>query len=97
MSSADRMAKRPDGVVLVAASFIVAAVAWILAVAFARSHRSVSPDRITIDLRQEPSQGRPFSSTMVPRMSRYESRSANLPHLGDDATSVLRSLESLRP
>ncbi len=63
---------------------------------FARSRRSVSPHGITIDLRQEPSQSTLFSSTMVPGMSLYESRSANLPHLGDDAASVLRSLEPLR-
>jgi hypothetical protein len=65
--------------------------------AFARPQRSVSAHGITIDLREEPSFGRPFSTSRVARMSWYKSRSAKLPHLGDDASLVLRSLESLRP
>jgi hypothetical protein len=65
--------------------------------AFGRLQRAVSTRRVTIDLREQPRQSRPFSTTTVPRISRYKSRSANLPHMGEDATSVLRSLESLRP
>ena len=64
---------------------------------FGRLQRAVSIRRVTIDLREYPGPSRPFSTTTVPRISRYKSRSANLPHMGEDATSVLRSLESLRP
>jgi hypothetical protein len=64
---------------------------------FGRLHQAVSTRRITIDLREQPRPSRPFSTTTIPRISRYRSRSANLPHMGEDATSVLRSLESLRP
>ncbi len=53
-------------------------------------------DLIAVDLRDDPSD-REFETVLrEPRASRYKSRSANLPHLGDDAGSVIGGLESLR-
>ena len=65
--------------------------------AFTPSQRFVLAPRVRIDLREEPSRRKPFSTSRVARMSRYKSRSAKLPHLGEDAKLVLPSLESLRP
>ncbi len=53
-------------------------------------------ERISIDLREELPERDLEPVTREPRASRYQSRSANLPHIGDDAGSVNRSLESLR-
>ncbi|MGB9357857.1 MAG: hypothetical protein WCC01_04795 [Acidimicrobiia bacterium] len=53
-------------------------------------------ERVSIDLRDEPSLREVQPAEREPRASRYQSRSANLPHLGDDAGSVIGSLEGLR-
>ncbi len=58
-------------------------------------------EQITVDLREEPIQedfewDEPITTERSSRTSRYKSRSANLPHLGDDAASVIGSLGSLR-
>ena len=53
-------------------------------------------ERVSIDLRDEPSTRELQPAEREPRASRYKSRSANLPHLGDDAGLVIGSLESLR-
>jgi len=53
-------------------------------------------EQVSIDLRDEPSTRELQPAEREPRASRYKSRSANLPHLGDDAGSVIGSLESLR-
>ena len=66
-------------------------------VAFTPSQRFVLAPRVRIDLRDEPSHVKPFSTSSVARMSRYRSRSARLPHLGEEAKLVLPSFESLRP
>ena len=54
------------------------------------------PERVSIDLRDEPPARELQPADREPRASRYKSRSANLPHLGDDAGSVIGSLEHLR-
>ena len=64
-------------------------------------HRlSVSEDpEITVDLTDEATTGRrrPSSFYMdLDRPSRYQTRSAHLPHLGDDADGVQSSVQSLR-
>ena len=53
-------------------------------------------DLISVDLRDHPEDREHESVQREPRASRYKSRSANLPHLGDDAGSVIGGLESLR-
>lgn len=53
-------------------------------------------EQVSIDLREEPSVRELQPAEREPRASRYKSRSANLPHLGDDASSVIGSLEHLR-
>lgn len=53
-------------------------------------------EEITVDLRQEPVRDEEIPAARSSRTSRYKSRSANLPHLGDDAASVIGSLEGLR-
>ena len=51
---------------------------------------------IAVDLRDDPADRELEPVVREPRASRYKSRSANLPHLGDDAGSVIGGLESLR-
>ena len=51
---------------------------------------------IAVDLRDDPEDRELEPVVREPRASRYKSRSANLPHLGDDASSVIGGLESLR-
>jgi cell division septum initiation protein DivIVA len=51
---------------------------------------------IAVDLRDDPADRELEPLVREPRASRYKSRSANLPHLGDDASSVIGGLESLR-
>lgn len=53
-------------------------------------------ERISIDLREEASEPEFEPVARLPRPSRYQARSANLPSLGDDAASVIGSLEHLR-
>jgi len=53
-------------------------------------------DLIAVDLRDDPEDRELEPVVREPRASRYKSRSANLPHLGDDAGSVIGGLESLR-
>lgn len=53
-------------------------------------------DLISVDLRDAGEDRDLESIRREPRASRYKSRSANLPHLGDDAGSVIGGLESLR-
>ena len=58
-------------------------------------------EKLTVDLREEPAwedseRDEPITTTRASRTSRYKSRSANLPHLGDDAASVIGSLGNLR-
>ncbi len=58
-------------------------------------------EQITIDLREEPVSeepewDEPITTERSSRSSRYKSRSANLPHLGDNASSVIGSLGNLR-
>ena len=53
-------------------------------------------EQISIDLRDESLERELEPVAREPRASRYQSRSANLPHIGDGAGSVNRSLESLR-
>jgi DivIVA domain-containing protein len=53
-------------------------------------------EQITVDLREEPAWEDSAPAARGSRTSRYKSRSANLPHLGDDAASVIGSLGSLR-
>jgi len=51
---------------------------------------------IAVDLRDDPADRELEPVLREPRASRYKSRSANLPHIGDDAGSVIGGLESLR-
>lgn len=53
-------------------------------------------DLISVDLRDDEADRELEPVRRKPRASRYKSRSANLPHLGDDAGSVIGDLESLR-
>ena len=53
-------------------------------------------DLISVDLRDDAEERELEPVHREPRASRYKSRSANLPHLGDDAGSVIGGLESLR-
>lgn len=53
-------------------------------------------DLISVDLRDEAPDRELEPAPRKPRASRYKSRSANLPRLGDDAGSVIGGLESLR-
>ena len=53
-------------------------------------------ERVSIDLRDEAAERELEPVAREPRASRYQSRSANLPSLGDDAASVIGSLEHLR-
>ncbi|MFV9673241.1 MAG: DivIVA domain-containing protein [Acidimicrobiia bacterium] len=58
-------------------------------------------EQIAVDLREEPiweedDWDEPITTERESRSSRYKSRSANLPHLGDDAASVIGSLGNLR-
>ncbi|MEA3509926.1 MAG: DivIVA domain-containing protein [Actinomycetota bacterium] len=58
-------------------------------------------EQIAVDLREEPGWeesewDEPITTERKSRTSRYKSRSAKLPHLGDDASSVIGSLGSLR-
>lgn len=53
-------------------------------------------DLISVDLRDDAADRELEPVHREPRASRYKSRSANLPHLGDDAGSVIGGLESLR-
>jgi cell division septum initiation protein DivIVA len=53
-------------------------------------------DLISLDLRDDEADRELEPVRRKPRASRYKSRSANLPHLGDDAGSVIGGLESLR-
>jgi cell division septum initiation protein DivIVA len=53
-------------------------------------------DLISVDLRDGVEDRDLEPTRREPRASRYKSRSANLPHLGDDAGSVIGGLESLR-
>jgi DivIVA domain-containing protein len=53
-------------------------------------------NQVTVDLRRDSDLEEPVPATRSSRTSRYKSRSANLPHLGDDAASVIGSLGSLR-
>ena len=53
-------------------------------------------EEISIDLREGSSERELEPVVREPRASRYQSRSANLPHIGDDAGSVNRSLGRLR-
>jgi cell division septum initiation protein DivIVA len=53
-------------------------------------------DVIAVDLRNDATDREVEAVHRTPRASRYKSRSANLPHLGDDAGSIIGDLESLR-
>ena len=58
-------------------------------------------ERLTVDLREEPvpeesEWDETITTERSERPSRYKSRSANLPHLGDNATSIIGSLGNLR-
>lgn len=53
-------------------------------------------EQITVDLSERSDRDEPVPAERGSRTSRYKSRSANLPHLGDDAASVIGSLGSLR-
>ena len=53
-------------------------------------------DLISVDLRDDAEDRELEPVHREPRASRYKSRSANLPRLGDDAGSVIGGLESLR-
>jgi len=58
-------------------------------------------ERLTVDLREqsipeEPFEDEPIETERTARPSRYKARSANLPHLGEDASSVIGSLGTLR-
>ena len=58
-------------------------------------------ERLTVDLREqsvpeEPFEDEPIATERTSRPSRYKARSANLPHLGEDASSVIGSLGNLR-
>ncbi|MEA3511672.1 MAG: DivIVA domain-containing protein [Actinomycetota bacterium] len=58
-------------------------------------------EQIAVDLRQDPvweeeDWDESITTERKTRSSRYKSRSANLPHLGDDASSVIGSLGNLR-
>ncbi len=53
-------------------------------------------DEISIDLREDASEHERAPANRSQRASRYQSRSAHLPSLGDDAGSVIGSLDSLR-
>ena len=53
-------------------------------------------DLISLDLRDDAAERELEPVLREPRASRYKSRSANLPSLGDDAGSVIGGLESLR-
>ena len=53
-------------------------------------------DSISVDLRDDAEERELQPVQREPRASRYKARSANLPHLGDDAGSVIGGLESLR-
>jgi len=58
-----------------------------------------TPEHLTIDLTEKPAEAEEIEADSAPRMarpSRYRSRSANLPSLGDDAGSVIGSMDSLR-
>ena len=66
-----------------------------------RSGATEELKQITVDLREEPDWedpewDEPAATERSSRVSRYKSRSANLPHLGDDASSVIGSLGNLR-
>jgi len=63
---------------------------------FAAPARSDDLDEIAIDLREDANEDELEPAIRAERASRYRSRSANLPSLGDDARSVIGSLESLR-
>lgn len=54
------------------------------------------PERISVDLRDDPTARELQPVDAEPRASRYQSRSANLPSLGKEAGSVIGSLEHLR-
>ena len=65
------------------------------------SDTSEELERLTVDLREEPvweepEWDEPITTERASRTSRYKSRSANLPYLGDDAASVIESLGNLR-
>ncbi|MEA3501469.1 MAG: DivIVA domain-containing protein [Actinomycetota bacterium] len=53
-------------------------------------------DQMTVDLRESVPDDEPEPAVRVARPSRYRSRSARLPHLGEDAESIIESMESLR-
>jgi cell division septum initiation protein DivIVA len=53
-------------------------------------------DSISVDLREGAAEHELESANRTERASRYKSRSAHLPSLGDDAGSVIGSLDSLR-
>ncbi len=53
-------------------------------------------EQIAVDLREEPAEDELVSAAEGSKVTRYKSRSANLPHLGDDAGSVIGSLGNLR-
>ncbi|MCL1692835.1 MAG: DivIVA domain-containing protein [Actinomycetia bacterium] len=58
-------------------------------------------EQLTVDLREQSIPEDPFEDDAIAtertsRPSRYKARSANLPHLGEDATSVIGSLGNLR-
>lgn len=58
-------------------------------------------EELTVDLREEPvpddlEWDEPITTERSSRTSRYKSRSANLPHLGDEAASVIGSMGNLR-
>lgn len=53
-------------------------------------------EQIAVDLREEPAEDELVPAAEGSKVTRYKSRSANLPHLGDDAGSVIGSLGNLR-
>ncbi len=53
-------------------------------------------EQIAVDLREESAEDELVSAAEGSKVTRYKSRSANLPHLGDDAASVIGSLGNLR-
>ncbi len=73
-----------------------AAPAPAMAIPFATPSYAEESDEIAIDLREDATERELEHAVPTERASRYKSRSANLPSLGDDAGSVIGSLEALR-
>lgn len=69
---------------------------WVSGEEVAEHAEEDDSEEFAVDLREDPQPRSPEPVGRSSRTSRYKSRSANLPRLGNDATSVIGSLESLR-